>query len=67
MPRVLGEHGLLPGQLAFPREALRLLVEGYTREAGVRTLARCLAAVCRHVAVQVRAYDHALACVCGQV
>ncbi|GAB4821799.1 hypothetical protein N2152v2_008845 [Parachlorella kessleri] len=53
VPRALREHGLLPGQLTLPRGALKLLVEGYTREAGVRTLARCLAAICRHVAVQV--------------
>lgn len=53
VPRALGEHGLLPGQLSFPEPAVRLLAEGYTREAGVRTLARCIAAVCRHVAVRV--------------
>lgn len=32
---------------------MRSIVEGYTSEAGVRSLARCLAAICRHVAVQV--------------
>lgn len=33
--------------------AVRSIVEGYTSEAGVRSLSRCLAAICRHVAVQV--------------
>lgn len=32
---------------------MRSTIEGYTAEAGVRGLSRCLAAVCRHVAVQV--------------
>ena len=33
VPRALREHGLLPGQLTLPQGALKLLVEGYTREA----------------------------------
>eukprot|EP00887_Chlorella_sp_A99_P006545 scaffold3.g6545.t1 len=57
LPRLLREHGLLgPGSeplLDCPPEVVRLVVERYTREAGVRSLARCLAAVCRHVAVQI--------------
>lgn len=36
-----------------PAGAVRSVIEGYTAEAGVRSLSRCLAAVCRHVAVQV--------------
>ena len=32
---------------------VRSIIEGYTSEAGVRSLSRCLAAICRHVAVQV--------------
>ncbi|KAI3436093.1 hypothetical protein D9Q98_002151 [Chlorella vulgaris] len=53
IPRLLTEHGLHQGQLVFPPAAVRSLIEGWTREAGVRSLARGLAAVCRHVAVQV--------------
>src|SRR5690348_4280088 len=45
------EHGLEPGAgIAFELEALRLLARGYTREAGVRSLEREIASVCRKVA-----------------
>src|SRR5207247_1418583 len=45
------EHGLGPGTgIAFEPEALRLLARGYTREAGVRSLEREIASVCRKVA-----------------
>ncbi|KAL6774190.1 hypothetical protein ACKKBG_A24110 [Auxenochlorella protothecoides x Auxenochlorella symbiontica] len=53
VPRVLADHGMTHADLAFPADSLRLLVEGYTREAGVRSLARAIAAVCRHVAVDL--------------
>ncbi|KAL3159511.1 hypothetical protein ABBQ38_009929 [Trebouxia sp. C0009 RCD-2024] len=53
IPGLLAEHGLTPGQLAFPSDAVTLIADGYTREAGVRSLSRHLAAMCRHVAVQI--------------
>ena len=53
VPKTLSEHGITADQVLFPRPALHLLVQGYTREAGVRHLERCLAAICRHVAVQL--------------
>lgn len=53
LPRVLAEHGLGPQLVVFEQPVLEHLVSGYTREAGVRSLGRCLAAVCRHVAVNV--------------
>ena len=43
----LGEHGLTPEQLIFTEAGLAALVEGFTREAGVRNLERQIAAVCR--------------------
>ena len=33
VPPALREHGLLPGKLIFPQDSLKLMVEGYTREA----------------------------------
>jgi len=51
VPRQSREHGLTPEQdIEFTPEALRLLARGYTREAGVRSLEREIASVCRKVA-----------------
>ena len=40
------EHGIT-GRITFQKEALEMLVRGYTREAGVRSLEREIASVCR--------------------
>ena len=51
VPKQAREHGLAPEQdIEFTPEALRLLTRGYTREAGVRSLEREIASVCRKVA-----------------
>jgi ATP-dependent Lon protease len=51
VPRQARDHGLAPDQdIEFTPEALRLLTRGYTREAGVRSLEREIASVCRKVA-----------------
>ena len=53
IPKLLTEHGLTGDQLAFPQPVLEAAAAGWTREAGVRQLSQALAAVCRHVAVDV--------------
>jgi ATP-dependent Lon protease len=50
VPKQLAAHGLVPQELAFEPEALREIVRGYTREAGVRSLEREIAAIARKVA-----------------
>jgi ATP-dependent Lon protease len=40
-------HGVEPGELAFPVGSARFLVNSYTREAGVRSLERNVAKLCR--------------------
>jgi ATP-dependent Lon protease len=50
IPKQLAAHGLAEAELAFEPEALRLIVRGYTREAGVRNLEREIATVARKVA-----------------
>jgi ATP-dependent Lon protease len=51
VPKQAREHGLDPANdIEFTREAIRLLARGYTREAGVRSLEREIASVCRKVA-----------------
>ena len=43
-------HGLTPRQVAFTDAALRTVIRGYTREAGVRNLEREIGAICRKIA-----------------
>ncbi|MDQ3934550.1 MAG: endopeptidase La, partial [Actinomycetota bacterium] len=50
VPRQIDRNGLTPGKIAFTDEALKLLIDGYTREAGVRNLEREIGSVCRKVA-----------------
>ncbi len=47
VPRQLEAHGLNKKRLKFSAAALRLIINGYTREAGVRNLEREIANVCR--------------------
>jgi ATP-dependent Lon protease len=53
IPRQLEAHGLKPEQLSITAGAIRRIISGYTREAGLRNLERELAAVCRGVACVV--------------
>jgi ATP-dependent Lon protease len=46
-PKQLAENGLKPGQLAFAPAALRRTLREHTREAGVRSLEREIASLCR--------------------
>ena len=50
IPKQLAAHSLAPAELSFEPEAVRQIVRGYTREAGVRNLEREIAAVARKVA-----------------
>ena len=43
-------HGLTPEQLVITDDALRTVIRGYTREAGVRNLEREIGALCRKAA-----------------
>jgi ATP-dependent Lon protease len=50
IPKQLAAHGLAAGELTFDPDALRRIVRGYTREAGVRSLEREIATAARKVA-----------------
>jgi ATP-dependent Lon protease len=52
VPKQLAEHGLTD-QVEIGDEALRVVIESYTREAGVRSLERKIAQIVRGVAVKV--------------
>ena len=53
IPKRTEANGLKEGDVTFTDGALRAVIEGYTREAGVRTLERMIDAVCRKIAVKV--------------
>lgn len=53
VPRQIEENGLKPDRIDFTPEALRVLVRGYTREAGVRNLEREVGGVLRKAALKV--------------
>src|SRR5262249_1728483 len=55
LPRQIKENGLLPEQIVVSEATLKEVIEGYTREAGVRTLERHIGAICRFVARRVAA------------
>ena len=46
----IANHGLTPEQVTITDDALRTVIRGYTREAGVRNLEREIAALCRKAA-----------------
>lgn len=47
LPRQLAEHGLKSRQLVISKNAILTIIRSYTREAGVRSLERHLAKICR--------------------
>lgn len=53
LPRQLKKHGLTRSNLRADAAALSCLIEGYTREAGVRELDRVLGSVCRKAACEI--------------
>ncbi|KAG7952424.1 hypothetical protein I3843_12G058200 [Carya illinoinensis] len=53
IPRVLEQHGLSSDFLQIPEAMVKLVIQRYTREAGVRNLERNLAALARAAAVRV--------------
>ncbi len=55
IPRQIDFNGLQSGQITFATAALRMIISGYTREAGVRNLEREIASICRGVASRVAA------------
>ncbi len=53
VPRQIRENGLLPGEVEFVPEALREIIHGYTREAGVRTLEREIGRAARKIVTRI--------------
>lgn len=55
IPRQIRENGLRIEEVDFREEALREIIQGYTREAGVRNLERQIGKICRKIAAKVAA------------
>ncbi len=53
IPKQLSSHGLTDEKLEFTLEGTEMLIDRYTREAGVRGLEREIGAVCRAIAVRI--------------
>lgn len=53
IPKQREMHGLKKGQLTIQSSAVRKIVSGYTKEAGVRNLERKIGEICRKVAREV--------------
>ena len=53
VPKQMKIHGLKEGQLILDDEALREMITGYTKEAGVRELERKIGEICRKTARKI--------------
>ena len=53
IPRQRNAHGLKSDNISFTSGAVKLIISGYTREAGLRNLEREIANVCRGVATTI--------------
>jgi len=53
IPRQRRAHGLKSDQISFTKGAVKLIIAGYTREAGLRNLEREIANICRGVAATI--------------
>lgn len=55
VPKQLKEHGLKASQLKVSDDAINELIQYYTKEAGVRSLERSIASLCRKTAKKIAA------------
>lgn len=58
IPRQIKEHGLTREKIHFTDEAVKLIVKGYTREAGVRNLEREISHISRKAAKEIAEGSH---------
>ncbi len=57
IPKQLEEHGLKKADVSFTKRVLEKMIEGYTRESGVRALEKVIAKVVRHAAKSIAMGD----------
>ncbi|MCD6354092.1 MAG: endopeptidase La [Prolixibacteraceae bacterium] len=56
IPKQLENHGLKKRDVTFPKEIIEVIIDGYTRESGVRELDKKIAKVMRRIAKKI-AFD----------
>ncbi len=52
-PKQLTNHGLKKGEVVFPKKVIEKIIDGYTRESGVRELDKKIAKVIRRIAKKI--------------
>lgn len=57
IPKQVEKHGLKKSTISISNSVVKEIIDGYTREAGVRTLEREIATVCRRVAREILERD----------
>jgi ATP-dependent Lon protease len=57
VPRQMRANGLRPSEITFTNDAIRKIVQDYTREAGVRNIERQIGTICRKLAVQIASHE----------
>ncbi|MBR5773672.1 MAG: endopeptidase La, partial [Clostridia bacterium] len=53
IPKQIEKNGLTSKQLRISDDAIRAIIDGYTREGGVRSLERCIGKLCRKTAKEI--------------
>lgn len=53
LPKQRERNGLKDGDLKISEKMIREIIDGYTRESGVRNLERCLGSICRKTAFDI--------------
>jgi ATP-dependent Lon protease len=64
--RELEENGLADRELTFSDEALKKVIDDYTREAGVRSMQRTVASICRKVAKEITQNKASRSCITAE-
>ena len=57
IPKQLKKHGIKKSQVRITDDAIREIIQCYTRESGVRKLERCFAEICRKSAMEIVAQE----------
>jgi ATP-dependent Lon protease len=53
IPKQMENHGLKKSEVTFPKKTIELIIDGYTRESGVRELDKKIAKIIRRVAKKI--------------